>query len=252
MLTLADLTALTPHELWTLTAICFCAGLVRGFAGFALSALIMAGATFILPPVQLIPICAVLEGVASLLMLRGGMLDGNRPMVWRLVGGVAVGTPIGLALTVTLPIDASKAVALTIILALAALQLAKLRIPGLASPIGTYVAGAVSGVVSGLASVGGMVVALFVLAQTAPAASMRATLVLYLAVSMLVSYAWMIVFGMLTEIALWRGLVLTAPVVVGVLLGTLLFTPRWQGYYRPFCLCLLIALAAAGLARQAL
>lgn len=48
----------------------FAAGMVRGFAGFALSALVMASIALIIPPVELIAVCWVLEMSASLLLVR--------------------------------------------------------------------------------------------------------------------------------------------------------------------------------------
>ncbi len=248
----ADLMALTMAETLALAAICFFAGVVRGFSGFALSALVMSSAVLILPPIQLIPICTILETTASLLMIRGGAANGNRMMVALLTAGVVIGTPLGLWLTTTLPVESSKILALAVILVLALLQLARVVIPGLASTSGTAIAGLVSGFASGIASVGGMVVALFVLAQNAPAATMRATLVLYLGVTLLVAYSWHLVFGVLTEVAVVRGVILSIPAALGVIAGTRLFTQKYERFYRPFCLSLLIGLAALGLARNAL
>jgi len=63
-----DLLTLSQTEFLLLAAICFCAGLVRGFTGFALSAIVMASAALILSPIALIPICWWLELVASAMM----------------------------------------------------------------------------------------------------------------------------------------------------------------------------------------
>ena len=244
--------ALSVGETLALAAICFVAGVVRGFSGFALSAMIMASAVLILPPVYLIPICSLLEAMASVLMIKGGSRDGDWPMVWRLTAGVVVGTPAGLYLTTTLPVDQSRMLALFVVLALAALQLGRIRVPALGTPVGTYIAGTVSGIASGLASVGGMVIALFVLSQNAPAARMRATLVLYLAVTILVGWFWLIWFDVLTIQSLIRAVFLALPVTLGVLLGARGFIPKYEHLYRPFCLCLLVGLAALGLVRMAL
>ena len=48
--------ALPQDHLLLLGLICFVAGIVRGFSGFALSAMVMASGALILPPVQLIPV----------------------------------------------------------------------------------------------------------------------------------------------------------------------------------------------------
>ena len=141
--------------LWLFLAV-FAAGLVRGFSGFALSALVMASAALILPPVQLIPICWWLELAASVLMARGGWQEADRKIVWGLVITSAIGTPIGLALTTNIDAETSKLVALCVIIALAALLLGRIRIPGLETRAGLYASGLMAGVVTGLASVGGI------------------------------------------------------------------------------------------------
>lgn len=244
--------AFTPTQAATLALVIFCAAVVRGFAGFAQSALVIATAATVVPPVQLIPMLWFQEMAASLLMARGGWRDADRGTTALLVAGNWVGWPVGLALTTTLPTEASSLTALLIILALAALQLVRLRIPGLETRTGTVASGFVAGVVSGLAHVGGMVVALYVLSQDRAARSMRGTLVLYLFVGALGSLIYLAVFGVMTQAALMRGLLFVPVTLIGVWLGTRLFSPRWEPYYRPFCLCLLMGLAAFGLSRMAL
>jgi hypothetical protein len=249
---LTALTDLTAQQLALLTAIAFVAGLVRGFSGFALSAMVMAGAVLILPPVQLIPVCWVLEMVASALMARGGWADADRTVTVGLVGGAAIGVPLGLALTTSIDIETSKLVALFVILVLAATQLAKLRMPFLATKTGLWSSGILSGLATGLAGVGGMVVAVYTLAANSPARQMRGSLVVYLFASSIVSLFMLLGFGLMDGTALARGLALALPAALGVIGGKLLFTPRFEPYYRPFCLSLLIGLASLGLIRTAL
>lgn len=224
--------------------------LTEGQTLFALSALVMVSVVVILPPVALIPICFVLEVAASALMARGGVRDGDRRMVARPTAGVMVGMPLGLALTISVSVDVSRLMALYVILALTVLQFGRIRILGLDSAAGTYAAGAVSGLVTGLASVGGMVVALFVLAQYAPAAKMRATLAPYLVINLVVIAGWLFYFGMLSELAVTRGLLMAIPTMAGVFVGIKIFTPRYERFHRPVRLLLLMGLACLGLARS--
>ena len=248
-LTALDLTA---NEFAILIVIVITAGIVRGFSGFALSAIVMATAVIILPPVQLIPICWCLEMTASVLMARGGWAEADRGIVFGLVIGSTAGVPIGVWLTTTLPVETSKVVALTIIIALALTQLAKLRLPFLATKPGLYGSGLTAGIVTGLSSVGGMVIALYVLAQDAAAAKMRAALVLFLFLSGLTTVVTLILFDVMNTTAALRGLSLAIPTAFGVFLGQRLFIPRFAAYYRPFCLSLLCVLASAALIRTGL
>ena len=241
---------LPPAQIALLTAIVFAAGLVRGFAGFALSALVMASAASFIAPILLIPILWFQEMAASLLMARGGWQDADRPRTALLVVGNWIGWPLGLWMTVTLPVESSRNIALGIILVLAAMQLLKVSIPALASRAGTLIAGVVAGIVSGVAHVGGMVVALYVLSQNDSARSMRGTLVLYLFVGSAGSLIYLIFFNVMTVPAALGALTLVPVTLLGVWLGAKFFNPRWEPYYKPFCLSLLIGLAALSLLRS--
>lgn len=245
-------TDLTVTQFWLLLVITTAAGIVRGFSGFALSAIVMASAATFIPPVQLIPICFWLELCASVLMARGGWQEADRGVVLGLVIGSAVGTPIGLALTISMPVETSELIVLILVIVLAMVQLAKVRFAFLATKAGLYTSGLAAGIVTGLASVGGMVVALYVLSQDAPARKMRAALVLFLFVSSATSIVYLLYFGVMTMTAVQRALVFALPTFIGVIIGQSMFIPKFEPFYRPFCLTLLTGLAVAGLIRTSL
>ena len=246
---LAALLALPIGEIAVLAVICLIAGLVRGFSGFALSAMVMASGALIIAPVHLIPICWWLEITASLFMLRGCWLEANRKVAIGLAIGSTLGVPFGLALTIAIAPDLSKLVALGVIIALAILQLSRIKMPFLATNLGLYGSGWLAGIVTGLAGVGGMVVALYVLAQQAPPRQMRASLVLFLFLGSVTTMISLWTFGVMDETAVMRGLVMSFPAGLGVVMGKLLFVPKWEHLYKPFCLTLLIALASTGIIR---
>jgi uncharacterized membrane protein YfcA len=250
--TLLGATSLTGQEFAILAVIVVLAGMVRGFSGFALSAMIMATAVLILPPIELIPMLWWLEMSASLMMLRGGWADADRGTAVGLVMGSAAGWPLGLWLTLSLPVATSKLVALSLIIILALSQLAKLKLSILATKPGLYGTGIIAGIASGLAHVGGMVVALYVLASDAPARQMRGSLVLFLFLGSLTSMITLLAFGVMDFSGVTRGLVFAMPTLLGVYLGQKMFIPALAQYYRPFCLALLCALAGTGLIRTTL
>lgn len=232
--------------------ITFGAGLVRGFTGFALSAVVIGAAALFLPPVELIPLCWWLEITASLLMLKTGWQDANRTVVIALVTGSIIGVPIGTYLTVSMPQDISKLIALALVIGLAALQLARIRLAFLATRPGLFGSGLSAGIVTGLAGIGGMVIALYVLSQNAPARQMRASLVLFLLAGSVTSMLTYLAYGTMDAQAATRGLSFAIPTAAGVLLGKALFTPRFEPYYKRLCLMLLIALAGSGIIRLGL
>ncbi len=227
------------------------AGGVRGFAGFGLSAVAMACLVLILPPVELIPILYVMESAASLVMFRGGMRDADMSHVWPLAIGSFIGMPLGLMATVTVSPDLSKLIAVLVILTLTLLQFSRSMPAALTNKTGRYVVGTTAGIVTGLASVGGMVVALYVLASRSPATQMRAALTMFLFIGMFTTLGHMVLYGVMTETAIVRGMILAPFALAGVFLGAWAFRPSLQIYYRRFCLGLLIAICLSSLVRLA-
>ncbi|MEZ5789347.1 MAG: sulfite exporter TauE/SafE family protein [Nitratireductor sp.] len=250
--TILQLTALEPGDLVLLAALATLAGLVRGFAGFGLSAIVMAGMASRLAPVELIPVCFTLEFVASLAMLRGGMKHADLRLVALLAGTSAIGQPIGLYATTSMDPAISRLIALAIIVVLAMAQLLKLQPRNLASTPGIIATGLTAGMASGLASVGGMVIALYVLASSKPASQMRASLVMYLAFNLAMSLVYLLAYGLLTQTSAARGILVAPAMLIGIVAGAALFNPQMGRFYKTACLLLLLSLAGLGLFRQML
>ena len=244
-----EIIQLTQIEFIYCSFIVFFAGIVRGFSGFALSAIVVASMVGILPAVQLIPMVLFLEAVAGLVMLRGGIRDANMPIVWVLSIGSIVGIPIGLLATVILPIETSSIIVLILILFLASLQLYKPK-PGILSSKPTlYATGIIAGIASGIAAVGGMVIALYVLASGESAKSMRGAIIMFLFIGLFTSMIWYLIYGIMDVRAALRGAVFTPILLVGIFIGFRLFSPTLQKFYKQFCLVLLILISLIGLFR---
>ena len=244
-----DFIQLSVWELAFLAGVMFAAGFVRGFTGFALSALAMVIAGPIFGPLFMIPVLFWQE-LSSSLMMRAGWADADKPMVFLMVTGSAIAVPLGLWLTLSIPADVSAIVALALIMGLAIMQLARVRMDFLTSTPGTFATGAGAGLVSGLSGAGGMVVALFVLASDRDAKTIRASLVLYLLLWSFASFATYILMGVMTWPSVVIGLLMLPPCLFGVVLGQRLFVPKYEKYYRPVCLSLLVGIAAVGLANK--
>lgn len=230
-------------------AACFLAGAVRGFAGFGLSALAMAILAASIAPIELIPVFWFLEMTASLVLMRGGWADADRSTAFTLMIAAALGMPITLLVSLSLDPVVSKISALSVLIVLAGLQLLRLRLPFLATNIGTFATGFSAGLITGIAGSGGMLIALYALARDLPARRMRATLNIYLLGGGILGLINHLMVGTMTSQAAWRGFVLIFPTLAGVYFGKALFVPRWEPYYKPFCLTLLIGLASLGLSR---
>ena len=241
--------ALNNSDLLILILICFFAGLIRGFSGFGLSAFVMSLALTIIPPIELIPVCWWMEFVASVFMIRNGWKDSDKKISIILWLGAVFGLPVGIALTTILDFQTSKIVALVLILILALILLRNFKIQFLSTSVGTISSGVFAGVSTGLASIGGMIVAIYVLASQNSVRRVRASLVLYIFLNSVTTFIFLILFDVMDHKAFVRGVLLAVPSSIGVVLGSILFMQKLEKYYRPFSLGLLISFSLVGLIR---
>ena len=241
--------ALNNSDLLILILICFFAGLIRGFSGFGLSAFVMSLALTIIPPIELIPVCWWMEFVASVFMIRNGWKDSDKKISIILWLGAFFGLPIGIGLTTILDFQTSKIVALVLILILALILLRNFKIQFLSTSVGTISSGVFAGVATGLASIGGMIVAIYVLASQNSARRVRASIVLYIFLNSVTTFIFLILFDVMDHKAFVRGVLLAVPSSIGVVLGSILFMQKLEKYYRPFSLGLLISFSLVGLIR---
>ena len=241
--------ALNNSDLLILILICFFAGLIRGFSGFGLSAFVMSLALTIIPPIELIPVCWWMEFVASVFMIRNGWKDSDKKISIILWLGAVFGLPVGIALTTILDFQTSKIVALVLILILALILLRNFKIQFLSTSVGTISSGVFAGVATGLASIGGMIVAIYVLASQNSARRVRASIVLYIFLNSVTTCIFLILFDVMDHKAFERGILLAVPSSIGVVLGSILFIQKLEKYYRPFLLGSLILFSLVGLIR---
>ena len=79
-------------------AVILLASFVRGFSGFGFSASSISLLSFILPPVEIVPIILLLEVIASFFMIPSIWGKINWKFVIFLLFGVTLGTPLGVKL----------------------------------------------------------------------------------------------------------------------------------------------------------
>ena len=248
---LITFTNFTPWLFYLICAACGIAGIVRGFTGFGLSAVAMAILTAFVAPVELLPIMLLLEAAASLFLLRGTWRDADFGMIgWMFIGSI-IGYPIGLTLTVSVSVEISKFMALGIILVLVLANLSG-RMPPLGrTKFSLVIAGFTASFASGIAGVGGLVLALVYLSLQLEPRVMRATMVVHLLVSLVMSISYQLWFGVMDGQAIERSAVLIPVTLVGVWIGKLMFQPSAEKYYRRVCMIVLVIVTVLGMLRTA-
>jgi uncharacterized membrane protein YfcA len=166
------------------------AGVVRGFAGFGFSALCVAGLSLFAPPAQVVPPIFVLEVLASLTLLRAALREVDWPWLSWLALGNALCIPLGIAVLAWLD-ELPLRLLIGLLLLVAALLLRSGWRLALTPTRGTrLVTGLVSGLVNGVAAIGGIAVAVLLSTTQMAPGVMRATLVLLFLLTDLYALAW--------------------------------------------------------------
>ncbi len=219
------------------------AALLRGFTGFGFGLAAVPLLSLALPPAEVVPLVVTLQVVIGLIGLRAALADCDWRAVWMLFPGLIVGVPIGLLVLTTVPANPVR-LAIGAIIAFSVWLLPRgIRLPPNPSRAVSFGVGLVSGIISGLASMGGPPVVVYLLAVGHSAARMRATAIIYFMLSGFVSFVPMAARGMITrDILIWTAASL--PVLfAGSRLGTRWFYKAKPRQHRMVALVTLSALA---------
>jgi hypothetical protein len=228
------------------------AGLVRGFTGFGMSAVIVLALSMTLPPAEVVPVALVLEVAASARMLPAAWKDVDWTYARGLLAGGAVGIPVGVALLVYVAPDLMRVALSVFVLAMSGAILGGFRFRGRPGTRWGYGVGLVAGVANGAASFGGQPTALFLLSTPIAAAAARATLIFLAIVTSAYGALMAHVGGLLGGQELAHAALLVIPMAIGIAAGEKHFLKAAPETYRRAALGLLMTLAASGLIRAAL
>ncbi len=168
---------LSPLPMLAGLGIVFGAGIVRGFAGFGFSALSVAGLALLVSPARVVPAIFALEVLASISLLRGAARDIDWHWLSWLVVGNLLCLPLGIVLLAWLPETMLRLlIGALLLLAAAALRsgFSLALMPSAGVRLGV---GMASGVVNGVAAIGGIVIAVMLSTSQIAPAVMRATLI---------------------------------------------------------------------------
>lgn len=233
----------------------FAAGIVRGFAGFGFSALCVAGLSLFMSPAEAVPPIFVLEVLASLTLLRSAWKHVDWNWLSWLVVGNALCIPLGVALLAFVD-ETPLRLLIGALLLLAAALLRSGWTLALAPTRGLRLfTGLVSGLVNGVAAIGGIAVAVLLSSTALAPAAMRATMILLFLFTDLYALAWAAMLpseagqdllGARTlQLALW----LTPAMLAGIWVGQRTFAGVSPEAFRRQVLNLLMLIAGLSVLR---
>ena len=234
---------LSSSEFLALSVIILIASVIRGYAGFGFSAIVVASSSLFLPTHEVVPMVLLLEVAASLQMAKQVWRDVNWKMVVSILAGSFLFIPLGQYLLIWVPVEPMRALAAVLLLAAVILAAAG-RPFRIGNHRGTwFLIGTVSGFMNGLLAMGGMWAIIFLLGSGIRVATIRASLVaLFFSTD---SYAVLTgaVHGLINRDILIRFIWALPALIAGVWAGSRSFKTGKPELYRKVVLALLGTLA---------
>ncbi len=236
----------TPGLGWIL-AICMVGGIVRGFSGFGTALVVLPVVTQFLDPVAAIVLIVVMDAFGPLPMMPQALRDSRLLDIRRLVVGMMITLPFGLALLFIIQPEFFRYAVSVIALMLLLCLIFGFRYKGELRSSLLYGIGALAGFTGGFAGVPGPPVILIYMASSAPVRVIRANATIFLYSFDLLILASFWLTGRLDANTVLLGIVAAFPVVLGNFVGSAMFRPGYERVYRVVAYCLIAASAISGL-----
>lgn len=223
------------------------AGLVRGFVGFGTAMVYLPIAGLFLSPVQALVTLTLIDLFGPIPVLRQVWPDAHRVDLRRLLIGVALALPLGIAALVVLNPEQFRTIVGFASLAMLLILITGWRYSGSLAPWAVYGTGGAAGFLGGVAGIPGPPVILIYMASPHPARVIRANTTLFL-----YGYDVMLLIALVVGVTIewsyvWLGLLLIIPYLIGNLTGAALFVPQHERAFRWVAYLLIATSALIGL-----
>jgi uncharacterized membrane protein YfcA len=237
----------SPRELLFLLSAAFIAGLARGFSGFGAALIFMPLASSVVGPKLAAPLLLIIDAVAVIGLIPDAWRRADRRNVGTMAIGAAVAVPLGAAvLAMADPLLVRWAIVLVVV-ALLALLASGWRYRDQPSTFLTIGVGAISGLFTGAAQIGGPPVVAYWLGGAIASAIVRANIVLYFAISTVLTGASYLVGGLITQPVIALSLSAGPLYGLGLYLGSRLFGRATETSFRRVSYGLIAAAAIVSL-----
>ena len=229
--------------------IVFVASIIRGFNGFGFSATCISGFSFILPAIQIVPIILILEVFISIFMIPyiWNKIDWN--FVFKLLIGIAIGSPIGLYLLKYLSPETTHLYVCLIIIFFSILLMKGYINKKINNNQSKIFTGIISGTLNGLTTLGGMPVALFLLVTSIQPAVIRGSLAALFFLTDIYAFILSYFGGIVDMTTIYRTLPLIVVLPAGAFIGNKFFIKSKEKLYRKVVFYFLIIISFFGILR---
>lgn len=222
----------------------FAASVLRGFTGFGFGLAAVPLLSLALPPARVVPFVTVLQVLVGVAGIRAAWRLADWRAVLGLLPGLVMGIPIGLLVLTEFSANRVRA-AIGVLIAISVLVLwRRLRLPPRPTRRLTLGVGVASGIMNGLASMGGPPVVVYLLALPLSAAEVRASSIVYFLMSSTVTATPMAFKGLVDREALVWSAASVPVLLAGNWLGSWAFARAKPHHHRMTALVALSLLAA--------
>ncbi len=240
---------LFPNELLIATLLAFIGGIIRGFTGFGTPLFLAPLYALMFGPAAAVPIMILQEVGAVVQTFRESWPKTDRPEVASLLIGCAALLPVGVLMLNILDPDLVRIAMSLLTLAFVVVLWFGWRYRGPRTLPVRIGVGALSGFTAGFTGIGGPPIVLYFVSGEKSIALVRANLVIYFAGLTLIIVPLFAYLGLITLQILWFSVVLSVPLMLGIVVGTHLFRGATEQRYIRGALVVLVVSAVFGLLR---
>jgi uncharacterized membrane protein YfcA len=230
---------LSGGALTFLLASAFIAALARGFSGFGAALIFLPLAATVVSPKIAAPLLLITDAVLAIGFIPDAWRNADKREVGFMGLGAAIGIPLGTLMLVRMDPLYIRWAVVVLASAMLALLMSGWRHRGQPTALLTFGVGGFAGVCSGAAQVGGPAVIAYWLGRTAPAAILRANIILYFAISTTIAIVSYFAGGVLTLAVLHLAVVVGPIYGLGLLIGARLFGIAQEAIFRRICYALI-------------
>ena len=227
----------------------FIASIIRGFNGFGFSATCISGFSFVIPAIEIVPIILILEVLISIFMAPyvWNKIDWN--MVFKILIGMVIGSPIGIFLLKYLSPEITHLSVCVIIIFFSILLMKGYTNKQLNNNAIKVSTGIGSGALNGLTTLGGMPAALFLLITSVQPAVIRGTLTALFFLTDIYAFVLSFFADIVDITTIYRTLPLILVLPIGVFIGDKFFVKSKEALYRKVVFYFLIIISIFGIIR---
>ncbi|MET0746918.1 MAG: sulfite exporter TauE/SafE family protein [Rhizobium sp.] len=239
--------SLPVHGLAALIGIALIAGVARGFSGFGAALILIPLGGAIIGPRLISPVLLIVDGLATLGMVRPAFRMANRREVATMAIGAVIGVPLGTAVLALSDPLLLRWLITGIAAALLALLMSGWRYHGEPTRPLTAAVGLIAGLFSGAAQIGGPPVVAFWLGGKSNFTRVRSNIILYFSVSTIFSVVSYYAGGLFVAQVFALTVLVLPSYALGLYGGTKLFGLATDATFRWICYGLIGCSAVLGM-----